>query len=288
MPKIRSESDIIKSILDIASEDDDVRAVVRTDLLPVRKYLYTYNFCFIVSNIDKYDRDVFGSCLGDRILLYRSDKNYPEMFPDTKAHLMVFRDGITIVIQAMYKAAFLSRYCGEKEYENVWIGDTYQKILDKDDLLPVTGQFEEKQTIFAGSPTEEEFTGTCSEFWWVLKTFAEYTLREELPSAMFYLNIAVRDLLNKMLRWHIFLRAGQPVDMGILDSRLEKVLEKEYFLLYRKTYPDADYNHIWEAYDAVVELWNKAGTTVADQCGFTYPHDTEKNMLEFIQGLRES
>ncbi|WP_167562737.1 aminoglycoside 6-adenylyltransferase, partial [Butyrivibrio fibrisolvens] len=46
---------------------------------------------------------------------------------------------------------------------------------------------EETQTIFADTPTKEIFDNTCNEFWWVMKTFAEYTLRKELPSAMFYL-----------------------------------------------------------------------------------------------------
>ena len=121
----------------------------------------------------------------------------------------------------------------------------------------------------------------------MLKTFVEYTLREELPSAMFYLNVAVRDLINKMLRWHIYLKADQPVDMGILDSNLEKMLEQELFLMYKKTYAEANYVSIWKAYDAVVELWRKVGRVVAEQCGYYYPNKTEKDMLKFIRRLRE-
>lgn len=170
--------------------------------------------------------------------------------------------------------------------ENVWMGDTFQKLLDKDNLLPEIERLEETQTIFADTPSEDEFLGTCNEFFWVLKTFAEYTLRKELPSAMFYLNIAVRDLLNKMLRWHIYLQQGTPVDMGILDSNMEKFLENELFDLYKKTYPTADYDEIWKAYDAVVELWHIVSLSIAEHCGFSYPEETEKNMLAFISTLR--
>ena len=101
-----------------------------------------------------------------------------------------------------------------------------------------------------------------------MKSFAEYTLRKELPAAMFYLNY------------------GKPVDMGILDSNLEKLLEKKLFILYKKTYPNADYEHIRQAYDAVTELWSYAGKAVAENMGFRYPEEDEKNMLEFIQQLR--
>ena len=283
---MRSENEVINQVLDMAIATSSVRAVIRDNLLPKRKYLNNYDFFFVVDDIEKYEKDIFKDCFGKRILLYRGDKNYPEMFPNTKAHLMVYEDGITLVINVCDKESFLSRFNKEQVNENVWMGDTFQKLLDKDNLLPEIERLEETQTIFADTPSEDEFLGTCNEFFWVLKTFAEYTLRKELPSAMFYLNIAVRDRLNKMLRWHIYLQQGTPVDMGILDSNMEKFLENELFDLYKKTYPTADYDEIWKAYDAVVELWHIVSLSIAEHCGFSYPEETEKNMLAFISTLR--
>ena len=284
---MRTEKEILETVLKAAGRDESVRAVIRTNLLPRRTYDY-YNFCFVVNDTGKFDDDnVFENCFGERILLYRGDRNYPELFPNrTKAHLMVFRDGTTIAINVMEKDAFLARYNGEQNREHVWIGDTYLKILDKDHMLPEIERLDERQTWFAEAPSGEAFDGTCNEFWWVLKTFAEYTLRKELPSAMFYLNTAVRDLLNQMIRWHIFLREGSPVDMGVLDSNMEKLLEADLFQLYKKTYPAADYENIWEAYDAVVKLWNILGRDVAERCGFTYPGDSERKMLTLVQSMR--
>ena len=102
---------------------------------------------------------------------------------------------------------------------------------------------------------------------------------------MFYLNTAVRDLLNRMIRWDLFLRAGKPVDMGILDSNMEKLLGEELFSLYKRTYPAADYGQIRGAYDAVVQLWTLTGKDVAERCGYTYPADTAENMLNLIGRL---
>lgn len=284
---MRNEREAIEEILDVARQDDAVRAVIRTDIVPKRKYLHTYNFYFIVNDIEKYDKDVFQSCFGERILLFRGDRNYPEMFPGTKAHLMVFRDGVTIVVHAMDTNTFLERFDGKSAYENVWIGDTYQKLLDKDNILPEIERLEEKQTIFAGVPSQEEFNNINCEFWWVMKTFAEYTLREELLSSMFYLNNAVRDLLNRMIRWYVYLKAREPVNMGILDSRMEEILDADLFCLYRKTYPNADYSQIWEAYESVAELWRKTGHYISECCGFEYPGGTEQDMTAFIQCLKE-
>jgi len=282
---MRTEREIIDRVLALAEEDDGVRAVIRTDLLPVRAYLHSCNFIFVVNDIDRYDGDVFRYSLGERILLFRADRRYPELFPGAKAHLMVFGDGATIVIQAMGRDAFLERVNADHEQRDVWIGETFQKLLDKDGLLTMEDRLEEGQALCSEIPTEAAFTGACDEFWWVMKTFAEYTLRRELPAAMYYLNVSVRDLMNRMLRWHIVLRAGQPVDMGILDSHLEQLLDKDLFRLYQATYPDAQYPRIWEAFGAAARLWHEAGSRVAKQCGFEYPRETEENMLAFIRNL---
>ncbi len=284
---MRREKEVIEQILSAAMRNENVRAVVRTNLLPGRKYIHSYEFYFVVNDTAPFEDDVFETAFGDRILLYRGDHNYPEMFPETKAHLMVFRDGITIVINAAERNAFLARYNREKKYDNVWMGDTFKVILDKDNLFSRTERLEETQTLFEGAPAEEEFLGTCNEFFWVLKTFSEYTLRQELPAAMFYLNNPVRDLLNRMIRWHIYLKHGRPVDAGILDGNMEKLLEKELFLLYRKTYPAAEYEQIWNAYDAAARLWHQTACSVAANCGFRYPEETEKDMRDFIQALRD-
>ena len=50
---MRNEPEIIAKITEVARQDDAVRVVIRTDLLPKRKYLYTYNFCFVVDDIEK-------------------------------------------------------------------------------------------------------------------------------------------------------------------------------------------------------------------------------------------
>ena len=280
---MRQEKEVIASVLSVAMRIETVRAVVRTNLLPKREYVHSYEFYFIVNDTDMFEDDIFETSFGERILLYRGDKNYPEMFPNAKAHLMVFRDGITIVINAIEKNAFLSRYHRENVYDNVWIGDTFKTILDKDGVLPQIERLEETQTLFFGVPSEEEFLGTCNEFFWVLKTFSEYAMRKELPSAMFYLNTPVRDMLNRMIRWYVYLKNGSPVDMGILDGNMEKLLEKELFFIYKRTYPTAECERIWNAYDAVVEPWHKVASAVAENCGFTYPDETEKNMVSFIE-----
>jgi aminoglycoside 6-adenylyltransferase len=81
------------------------------------------------------------------------------------------------------------------------------------------------------------------------------------------------------------MQSQQPVEIGILDSNLEKLLEADLFQIYKKTYPTADYNSIWEAYHAVVSLWSVVGHRIAEAGGFSYPEQTEREMLQFIERL---
>ena len=78
---MRGEREIVDRVLALAAADDGVRAVIRTDLLPVREYLHSCNFIFVVNNIDRYDGDMFRDSLGGRILLFRADRRYPEFSP---------------------------------------------------------------------------------------------------------------------------------------------------------------------------------------------------------------
>ena len=279
---MRTEQDIIGQVLDHARADADIRAVVRTDLVPVRAYLKQYNFYFIVRDMKKYQDDgVFLTCFGERILLYRGDRNYPEMFGGMAAHLMVFRDGITMAVYAATAEQFLREFAGPG-HDNVWMGRTYQKLLDKDGLLPHIDKRADEQLSFTERPTSEAFEGTCMEFFWVLKTFSEYVRREELPAAMFYLHVSVRDMLNRMLRWHIGMSHGFSVELGILDSYFGRHLRPELWALYRQTYPTAETESLRAAFDATVRLFRVAATEVAQAQGFAYPADTERDMLAFI------
>ena len=74
--------------------------------------------------------------------------------------------------------------------------------------------------------------------------------------------------------------------MGILDCNMEKLLDKKLYSLYKETYPAADYEQIWKAFDAVVRLWTTIGKDVAESCGYVYPVDTGKNMLDLIRSMK--
>ena len=56
----------------------------------------------------------------------------------------VLREGTTLAVHVMDVKTLFSRYNVEDHRENVWIGDTYQKLLDKDGILPLIDRLEER------------------------------------------------------------------------------------------------------------------------------------------------
>lgn len=54
---MRTENEIIKNVLEVAKVRENIRAVIRTELLLQREYLYSYQFCFIVKDISEYEDD---------------------------------------------------------------------------------------------------------------------------------------------------------------------------------------------------------------------------------------
>ena len=284
---MRTEQEVISQVLSYAVSVSGIQAVIRTNLVPIRKYLYSYEFYFIVENIEDFEADeTFEHCFGERILLYRGDRNYPDMLGGMKAHLMVYKDGITLVINAITDEKFREKYV-KKNTENAWISGTYEVLLDKNREYTDVGKAEEELSFYE-IPTVKDFQGCCGEFYWVLKTYAEYVLRGEIPAAMFYLNFSVRDVENRMIRWYICLQNKKPVELGILDSYLERYLPRDMWACYCETYACAEEASMWKALDAMAEVFHMAGERVAKWIDTVFPDKQEQDMREFIQRMNLS
>lgn len=120
----------------------------------------------------------------------------------------------------------------------------------------------------------------------MLKTFSEYALRDELPAAMFYLHVAVRDVLNRVIRWHIAMNHRFAVELDILDSHFGQYLRPELYGLYKKTYPTAEAGSIQAAWKAMIQLFRTVAGKVAERFGYRSPAETEREMLAFTARLR--
>ena len=96
-------------ILKIAENDENVRAVVlsgsRANTAAIQDEYQDYDIHYIVGDIDRFDVSVFE----DVKLMFIPSDNYPEMFQNEKAYLMMFRDDSRIDMIICTMQTFLSK-----------------------------------------------------------------------------------------------------------------------------------------------------------------------------------
>jgi aminoglycoside 6-adenylyltransferase len=108
------------------------------------------------------------------------------------------------------------------------------------------------------TPTKEKYAACCAGFWWFLNDVAKAIARGQLPTAKEIFESTIKETLNQMIDWH------------------RTVL----------TVPD-DYTNFWHTIFAACELFSKTASEVAEQYGFTYDSQGEKNMLNYLTKVRD-
>ncbi len=52
------------------------------------------------------------------------------------------------------------------------------------------------------------------------------------------------------------------------------------------TYADANYQHTWDALEAMCDLFHRLALEIAAQFGFDYPHDDERRVWAHLKYVR--
>ncbi|HZG57218.1 aminoglycoside 6-adenylyltransferase [Paenibacillus sp.] len=280
---MRNEQEMIDAILGFAKEDDRVRAVVlngsRANPCAPKDMFQDYDVLFLVTSVMDFvrERDWIRRRFGEWIIMQTPDEHDrpdAETF-DRFAYLMLFADGNRIDL-TFYPVARLD----ELRHESLSV-----KLLDKDGIvgtLPPPSIADHRTR----PPTETRYAQVCNEFWWVSTYVAKGLWRRELPYAKTMLEQPVRDALLQMLRWHVGVRTGFAADPGKAGKYLENVLEPRLWQAFVCTYPDADYDRIWDALFAMCALFRETALEIAGHCGFGYPEGDDRRVTEYLRRVR--
>lgn len=280
---MRNEKEMLDMIINVANEDENIQAVVlygsRADKTVNKDIYQDYDIIFVVNEIDKYhDSDYYRECFGERVLLFRPDKIYPELFEQTCAYLMLFDDGIRIDLRVCSTEKFI------RIYEVEEAGQPMIKLVDKNNCLPdITG--ESTDVFMIKIPNEKTYNDTCTEFFWELQNIVKGIMRDEISYAMFLLNIAARDMLNRMIEWYIGIHNDFSVTAGKLGKYYKKYLDERLYDMYKKTYPRAEYSEIWESLMIMIKLFKEIAIGVANEFEFVYPEESEIAILKYLEYL---
>lgn len=272
---------MLEKLQSFAKKDEEIRAMILNG-----------------SRVDeKVEPDIFQDydvvCLTKDVALYRENRQWINQFGEIM--IMQIPDEISGSEEKTEKFTFLLQFANGQRLDITFFSvgnlssmqhESLSKVLlDKDGLLDELPPPSNKDYVTL-PPLEKEFSDCCNEFWWVNTYIAKGLWRNELPYAKAMFEGPVRAMLILMLRWHIGQKHNFLVDSGKSGKYFKNYLEKKIWNQFVKTYPDGDYEHMWDALFNMGSLFRKLARGLADDLGFTYNEEEDARVTAHLEHVR--
>jgi len=277
---MRTPEQMLHLILNIAKEDERIRAVVLSGSranpdCPADIY-QDFDIEFFVEDTAPFWNNMawIEEKFGRPSLLQKPEDGtlMPPENDGNYAYLMIFPDGNRIDLTIT-----------QKQYNSD--GEPKILLLDKDGTFPAIQIA--KDYWYIKKPTAKIFADCCNEFHWCMNNVAKGIARDELPYAMEMLNHYVRDMLILMLEWYVGAGCDFQVSAGKCGKYFKKYLPNDFYERFKATYSDAESSHMWQAAFEMLYLFGDAARTVAAKLGFTYDEQEEKGIETYMRQVKE-
>lgn len=280
---MRSEKEMMDLIMNTAKEDERIRAVImngsRTNPNVKKDFFQDYDIVYIVTDVQSFTSDHSWVNRFGEIMIMQMPEDMVLLPADNDGHftyLMQFTDGNRID---------LSLYPLEKADEIVKSDSLTILVLDKDGTIDPPLPSNDTDYIIK-APTEKEFLNCCNEFWWVSPYVAKGIWRDELPYVKEMLEGPVRDMLIQMLKWHIGIKTNFRKSSGKCGKYFKHYLEPEIWHEFAATYPNADYENIWQSLFTMCDLFRKTAVSVGKYFGYKYPNGDDERVSEHLRHVK--
>ncbi|MEK3887857.1 aminoglycoside 6-adenylyltransferase [Bacillus sp. FSL K6-3431] len=280
---MRTEKEMMDLIIYTAKEDKRIRAVImngsRTNPNARKDCFQDYDIVYVVTDIQSFTSDHnWVEQFGEMMIMQMPEEMIlpPADGDGSFAYLMQFTDGNRIDLTLV----------PVEVADNLISRDSLSiLLLDKDKIIkPFPSANDADYHI--KRPTAKQFADCCNEFWWVSTYVAKGLWREELSYAKETLEIPVRNMLKRMLEWHIGLHTDFTISAGKSGKYFEKYLDKYTWNEWKKTYPDAEYEHIWQSLFTMCDLFRRVAVPIADQLDYEYPQGNDTRVTSHLKHVR--
>ena len=276
--QLRSEEQVLKQILEFASNEDSVRAVIlngsRLNINAPKDIMQDYDVVFFIKGLEdigyKTDQNWIKQ-FGNLVILQQND------FDDgSYVFLIQFKDGLRIDL--CYKdIEKLNIVAGEDSLSRI--------LLDKDNLADKIP--EPNDTIyFVKRPAEKEWDSVINNLWWIQTYVAKGIWRDELPYVKYMYDVIFMDGIRKLLSWHIGSQYDWQVNVGKCGKWFKCFLKKDLYDEFVSIYSGTDYCDIWQNLFKSGELIRKIGIELSAVVGYKYPMEYDINVSEFIRKIK--
>lgn len=283
--------DVVRRLVQWADQQDLVRAMLLTSTranphAPVDIFS-DYDVVLVVADIHPFFTD--RSWLQDfgQVLVVYWDPIYPE--PDygieQVGNVTQYADGLKIDFR-LWPVALLHQITQAPVLPaDLDVG--YTVLVDKDHLTD--GMRPPTYSAYIPTrPTDETYQTVIQDFFSDAPYVAKCLWRDELLPAKWCLDYDMKhNYLRPMLEWRVERDHGWSVPTGALGKGLKKRLPPAIWSQLESTYVGAGIADNWEALFQTMALFRQVAIDVADDLGYTYPHDLDRRVTTYVQSIKD-
>lgn len=284
------ERDVIRRLVQWADQREAVRALIltstRTDPNFRVDVLSDYDVVLFVADINPFFADrswllEFGEVL---VVYWDPIEVDDEFHVETTASVTQYADGLKIdfrlypvevLLQVVRAPVLPPRY------------DTgYKVLVDKDDLTD--GMQPPSYSVYIPRrPDEPTYQAVVNDFFSDAPYVAKNLWRDELLPAKYSLDIVMKQKhLRQMLEWRMEREYGWSVPAGNLGKGLKKHLPRDIWSQFEMTFVGSGIDDNWGALFRTLALFRRVSMEVADDLGFTYPHELDERVTAYVRAIQ--
>ena len=280
---MRTESEIMDLILNIAKNDNRIRAVQmqgsRTNPKAPKDNFQDYDICYYVNDILSFKNDSnWINIFGDRLMLQIPKLDQNEHENNIIVYLMLFTDGNRIDLVLIPIELYKNNNKETEESEAVL-------LFTKDDVFkpfpPAT-----HKSYYIKPPTESEYYSVCNSFWWSTQYVAKGIFRNELSYVKYFLDKNMREEFHKIIEWYIGQKTNYSVSSGKYGKYFKLFLDNYQYDMFCKTYVNYDYKNIWDAMFIMCDLFRDFSIDIAKYNKFIYNNKDDENMILYLKNVQ--
>ena len=221
---------------------------------------------YVVDDIDNLTRDIsWLDQFGKRIIVQEVTLGHRRLY------LMLFEDGNRIDLTLC-----------PKEHMQEWVDSEAGFTVLKDEKGLFEAYLPNPKLYWTAPPSEEEFTASCNEFWWVSAYVVKGIFRKQIIYATDHLYGICQQELLKILAWKVARDRGV-VDIGknykYLFNYLPAEKEKEFSALLDFSSLDK----ITQSLFTTMQLFHQEAQSLAQKMDFKYEKEVAENMMRYAK-----